>query len=170
MKNFLQGRWLGHPLHPALVHLPTALWPAALIFDLLSQIGGGNNVFGQISFYALAAGLLAALLAVPTGLADWWDIKSSRTASRLGVFHLLLNLLAAGLCLINLGLRLDTYQTALSVSPLHLTLSIIAVGVLLISGYLGGRMVYNYGVSVARFSAPKWRQIAERGGAKLPPA
>ena len=30
LKDLLQGKWLGHPLHPALVHVPTGLWPAAL--------------------------------------------------------------------------------------------------------------------------------------------
>lgn len=39
LKDFLQGKWLGHPLHPLLVHLPTALWPAALVFDILSIAG-----------------------------------------------------------------------------------------------------------------------------------
>ena len=28
IKAFLQGKWLGHPLHPAMVHLPTGAWTA----------------------------------------------------------------------------------------------------------------------------------------------
>jgi uncharacterized membrane protein len=35
IKSFLQGKWLGHPLHPALVHIPVGAWTAALIFDLI---------------------------------------------------------------------------------------------------------------------------------------
>jgi hypothetical protein len=33
--DFLKGTWLGHPLHPILVHVPMAMWPGALIFDVL---------------------------------------------------------------------------------------------------------------------------------------
>jgi hypothetical protein len=33
--DFLKGKWLRHPLHPILVHVPMAIWPSALIFDLL---------------------------------------------------------------------------------------------------------------------------------------
>jgi hypothetical protein len=36
----------------------------------------------------------------------------------------------------------------------------------LVSGYLGGRMVFAYGVSVARLSKDKWRKIAEEGGSR----
>ena len=37
-KALLQGKWLGHPLHPALVHLPTGLFPAALLFDVIGRL------------------------------------------------------------------------------------------------------------------------------------
>src|SRR5205823_1676683 len=98
--NFLKGTWLGHPLHPILVHVPMAMWPGALIFDLLSQWGIGGNAVVRLSFYAIVFGLIASLIG---------------------------------------------------------------------SAYLGGRMVYEYGINVARMSKKKWRQIAEAGGANLPP-
>ncbi|HEY4757591.1 MAG TPA: DUF2231 domain-containing protein, partial [Chthoniobacterales bacterium] len=66
--DFLKGKWLGHPLHPILVHIPMAMWPSALVFDVLSQREIGGNVMVQLSFYAIAFGLAAALLAAPTGL------------------------------------------------------------------------------------------------------
>jgi hypothetical protein len=71
--NFLKGTWLGHPLHPILVHVPMAMWPGALIFDLLSRWNG--NVMVRLSFYAIIFGLVASLLAVPTGVVDWSGIK-----------------------------------------------------------------------------------------------
>jgi hypothetical protein len=37
-----------------------------------------------------------------------------------------------------------------------------------VSGYLGGRMIYDHGISIARLSKDKWRSIAEAGGANLP--
>jgi hypothetical protein len=45
----------------------------------------------------------------------------------------------------------------------------VATLLLLISGYLGGRMIYAYGINVARLSKTKWRKIAKEGGAVVPP-
>lgn len=168
LKQFLQGEWLGHPLHPALVHVPAALWPAALLFDILTRFDIGGNALVRASFYAIALGLAVALLAVPTGLADWWDIKREKPAWKLGVAHMALNLIAAAVAAANLFLRLGDALQAEAVATLPLLLSLATTALLAVSGYLGGRMVYNYGVSVARQSKEKWRRIAAAGGARLP--
>jgi uncharacterized membrane protein len=168
MKDFLQGVWLKHPLHPLLVHIPTALWPAALLFDVLSRFGVGGNAMVQTSFYCIAFGLLVALAAVPTGLADWWDIKPGKPARRLGIYHMSINLTVAVLELINLLLRWGTFATDTQVDTVPLVLSIVSVLLLSVSGYLGGRMVYDQGISIARLSKGEWRKRAEAGGAAVP--
>ncbi len=170
LKEILQGEWLGHPLHPAIVHLPTALWPAALLFDVLTQFGVGGNALVRASFYALGLGLAAALLAAPTGLADWWDIKREKPAWRLGLWHMGLNIVALVLAAVNLFLRLGDELRAEAVGTAPLLLSLLTTLILLVSGYLGGRMVFHYGTSVARQSKKKWRERAAAGGARLPPA
>ncbi len=168
MIDFLQGKWLKHPLHPALVHIPTALWPMAWVSDLLSQFQS-NNAFVQLSFYAGLLGLLVALPAIPTGFADWTDIRREKPAWSLGLFHMVLNVIVSILWAINLGLRAGSFQDDVSV-PLGLVgLSSLATALLLVSGYLGGRMIYAYGINVARLSKEKWRKIAEEGGAAVPP-
>ena len=166
LKHILQGRWLGHPLHPALVHLPTGLWPAALLFDALSFAGLGGHEMVRTSFACILGGLLGALLAVPTGLAEWSEIKPGRPARRIGVYHLCFNVVATVIFLTNLLVRVH----ANSITTLHLLLSLVGVMTLAISGYLGGRMAYDYGIGVARMSKDKWRRIAEAGHANLPPA
>jgi uncharacterized membrane protein len=168
MKDFLQGRWLRHPLHPVLAHVPTALWPSSLVFDILANLGVGGNAMYQTSFYAMLFGLLVALLAIPAGLADWLDIKRDRPAWKLGLYHLILNLLVTVLWAINLVMRWGTLNTASAVPLPLLALSVLATLMLVASGYLGGLMVYDYGISVARLSKDKWRRIAEAGGANVP--
>jgi uncharacterized membrane protein len=168
MIDFLQGKWLKHPLHPALVHIPMALWPAAWIFDLISQFQA-DNIFVQLAFYAGLLGLLVALFAIPTGIADWMDIGREKPAWKLGLYHMVLNGIVSILWAINLGLRAGSAQTATSVPLGLIALSGLATVLLLVSGYLGGRMVYAYGISVARLSKNKWRKIAEQGGAAVPP-
>jgi len=168
MIDLLQGKWLKHPLHPALVHIPTALWPSAFAFDLLSQFRG-DNVFVQLAFYAILLGLLVALLAIPTGYADWTDIRREKPAWKLGLYHMILNVIISILWGINLALRVGSFQTATAIPLGLLGLSTLATLLLLISGYLGGRMIYAYGISVARLSKKKWRKIAQEGGAAVPP-
>jgi len=165
MKDFLQGKWLGHPLHAVLVHLPVALWPMVLVFDLLTRAGVGGNAFVQTSFYALGLGLASALLAIPAGLADWWDIKRENPAWKLGLYHLALNTIITGAAMINLGLRISTFREAASVALVPLSLSFFITVLLLASGYLGGRMTYNYGISVARVNAEKRQRMAQAGRA-----
>src|SRR5438045_2939444 len=91
LKDFLQGKWLGHPLHPALVHVPSGLFPAALLFDLMAWAGGDADVLGRCAFWSVAIGVVVALVAAPAGLADWWDIKSGKPAHKLGLIHMSIN-------------------------------------------------------------------------------
>jgi len=166
--DFLKGKWLGHPLHPILVHVPMAMWPGALIFDLLSKWQIGGNAMVRLSFYAIVFGLLASLLAIPAGVMDWSGIKKEKPAWKIGLYHMILNLLVALLFAINLGLRVQTFREATTVAGVPLLLSILGTALLIGSAYLGGMMTYTYGISVARMSKKKWRKIAEAGGANLP--
>ncbi len=166
--DILKGTWLGHPLHPALVHIPVGLWPAALLFDLLSRVGMGS-VGVHLSFCCIALGLFFALLAVPAGIADWSGIKKDKPAWKLGLWHMGLNLLAAAIFAADLGLRFNNYKYANSVDSLPLLLTACGVFVVLFSGYLGGRMVYEYGTSVARMSKKEWRHRAEAAHSNVPP-
>jgi uncharacterized membrane protein len=168
MIDFLQGKWLRHPLHPALVHIPTALWPAAFVFDLLSRLAG-ESAFVQLSFYAILTGLVVAVLAIPTGIADWTDIKREKPAWKLGLYHMVMNVIVSILWGINLALRVLTDSSGASVPIGLVALSGVATLLLLVSGCLGGRMIYDHGISVARLSKEKWRKIAKAGGAALPP-
>lgn len=167
LADILKGKWLKHPLHPIFVHIPVGLWPAALLFDLLSYGGIGGNALVQLSFCCIAFGLLVSSLAVVTGFIDWLEIKQEKPAWKIGVYHMAINGLVIVLFAANLGLRIGTFRQDSTVGPVPLTLSAVAVLFLVVSTYLGGMMVYDHGISVARMSKQKWRRIAEAGGANL---
>src|SRR3982074_2886934 len=135
--DFLKGKWLGHPLHPILVHVPMAMCPGALNFVLLWQWNIGGNAMVRLSFYAIIFGLAATLLAVPTGLLDWSGIKKEKPAWKIGLYHMLLNLLVTLLFTVNLGLRWQTFREATTVAPIPLLLSFIGTILLIGSAYLG---------------------------------
>jgi uncharacterized membrane protein len=169
-KDLLQGKWLGHPLHPALVHVPTGLWPATLIFDLVNYFGPHANSLVRTSFACAAAGLMVALAVIPTGIADVWDIKPGKPARTLGFWHAGLNACVFALMAASLWLRWrDHGLDAARIGMLPLICCAAANALLFVSGYLGGRMVYEYGIGVARMSKKKWRQIARDGHAHVPP-
>ena len=37
VKDFLNGKWLGHPLHAALSDLPIGIYTLVIVFDVLGQ-------------------------------------------------------------------------------------------------------------------------------------
>src|ERR1700678_1781808 len=62
------GRWLGHPLHPALSDLPIGFWTGALVLDFTDPApAGGLEPAGLLS----AAGIVAAVATAATGVVDW---------------------------------------------------------------------------------------------------
>jgi uncharacterized membrane protein len=171
-KDFLQGKWLGHPLHPAIVHVPTGLFPAALLFDLMARTGDDSDVLGRCAFWAITVGLIAALVAAPTGLADWWDIKRGKPAHKLGLVHMSINvvvlvLMAASLYLRRQDISFDDDVVA-PVPAAAIITNALGNLMLAVSGYLGGRMVFDRGVGVARLSKKKWQSIARAGRARVP--
>lgn len=165
MKRFFEGHWLGHPLHPILVELPVALWPMALLADLLTRLGIGGNVLVRAAFVAVVLGVLSAIPAALAGILDWSGVKQTNPAWRVGMLHLVLNVTATMLAVVSLMLRtsgLDADETA----SLPLLLMLAVTLLLGVSAYLGGRMVYEYGVSVGRVTKEYWRRVAEAGGAR----
>jgi nitrite reductase/ring-hydroxylating ferredoxin subunit/uncharacterized membrane protein len=149
LKDLLQGKPLRHPLHPALVHFPIGFFLLSLLLDLASYFWNTVNDLPRTSFYSMGIGLAFGILAAITGLVDRSDIRLDHPARRTANIHMTLNLTAIGLFGINLALRAG--QPDADVTPLaSLLLSLAGVGIILVSGYLGGTMVYDDGIGVGR--------------------
>jgi nitrite reductase/ring-hydroxylating ferredoxin subunit/uncharacterized membrane protein len=149
LKAFLQGKPFRHPLHPALVHFPIGLFILSLILDLASYLWDTSNGVVRASFYAMGFGIVGALLAATAGFADWSDIRLDHPAKKTANIHMTLNLTATALFVVNLVLRMRLPD--LTITPLiPVLLSFVGVGIILVSGYLGGTMVYDDGVGVGR--------------------
>ncbi len=135
------GRWVGHPLHPALSDLPIGLWAGVVVLDATDRDPaprGGIDAAGLLS----AAGILAAGATALTGLTDW--TVSDDQDRRVGLFHGLLNTLGVGLQGASLGTRMAGHQgTARALGVASLTVTAAA-------GYLGGHLVFTRGVMVSR--------------------
>ena len=152
------GRWVGHPLHPALSDLPIGLWTGAMVLDATGRgrpHGRGLDAAGMLS----AAGILAAGATALTGLSDW--TVSDDEDRRVGLFHGLLNTVALGLQGASLGTRMaGRRSTARALGAASLTVTAAA-------GYLGGHLVFTKGVMVSRVA---WAMGPRRWTRALPEA
>jgi nitrite reductase/ring-hydroxylating ferredoxin subunit/uncharacterized membrane protein len=148
MKALLERKVLRHPLHSVLVHLPLGFFFLSLILDLAS-LAWPDAVLVRGAFYSIGLGLLTALAAAIPGMIDYTDIRRDHPARRIATTHMLLNLLAVALYAVNAGVRAGQLgETQTPVVPL--VLSIAGAWLLFVSGYLGGKLVYNNGIGVGR--------------------
>jgi nitrite reductase/ring-hydroxylating ferredoxin subunit/uncharacterized membrane protein len=135
------GRWVGHPLHPALSDLPIGLWTGVMVLDATDREPAprhGIDAAGVLS----AAGIVAAGATALTGLGDW--TVSNDQDRRVGLFHGLLNTAALGLQSASLGTRVAGHRgTARALGAASLMVTAAA-------GYLGGHLVFTKGVMVNR--------------------
>jgi uncharacterized membrane protein len=58
IENLLQGKWVKHPLPPAIVHIPVSMWITSLVFDFLALPGSEAELLSRLSVYSLALGLV----------------------------------------------------------------------------------------------------------------
>ncbi len=159
------GRWVGHPVHPALSDLPIGLWTGAMVLDATDR-GARRGIdtaparrridaAGVLS----AAGLVAGGATALTGLTDW--TVSSEQDRRVGLFHGVLNAAALALQAASLGARLaGRHGTARALGAASLTVTVGAA-------YLGGHLVFARGVMVSRVA---WAPGPRRWTRALPEA
>jgi nitrite reductase/ring-hydroxylating ferredoxin subunit/uncharacterized membrane protein len=139
------GRWVGHPLHPALSDLPIGLWTGAMVLDITDRspdTGPGSRSGLDAAGMLSAAGIVASCATALTGLSDW--TVSNEQDRRVGLFHGLLNTVALGLQCASLGTRMTGHRsTARALGAASLTVTGAAA-------YLGGHLVFTKGVMVSR--------------------
>lgn len=145
-RTILAGPY-GHPFHPVLITVPIGAWVASLVFDLAAIFGDEPEVFAQGAYWLIGIGVLGALAAAVFGLMDLSTIPRGTKAFATGLLHMTLNLTVVALYVVNFALR--SAQGNDQVSAVALTLSIVALAILGVSGWLGGKLAYHYGVRVA---------------------
>jgi uncharacterized membrane protein len=136
---------LAHPLHPMLVVFPLGLLSSAVIFDIIALVTN-NSLFHTVSFWMIAAGLIGGLLAAVVGFLDWSGLKSGTRAKSVGGWHGLGNLTIVLLFAASWWLRRGVPNNIPSTTAL--ILSLLGAGLALVTGWLGGEMVYQLGVAV----------------------
>jgi uncharacterized membrane protein len=154
---------LGHPIHPMLVVFPLGLFATAAVFDIL-HLSAGNMAFSTVSFYMIAAGVVGGLLAAIVGFIDWLGLKGNSRARNLGLWHGIGNFIIVVLFTLSWFLRRNNVDFV--PDSFALLLSFAGVGLALITGWIGGELVYRLGVQVdphANVNAPS--SLSDRSAA-----
>ena len=139
IKDYLNGVWLGHALHPVLVNIPLGSWTATLLFDL-AWLSNPDETNERAADTTLWLGLIGATGSAVTGLTNWVDTDGPE--QRTGMLHGLLNGGITVLNLVSALLRLSGQRrTAITFATLAYTAS-------LYSAFLGGELVYSSGINV----------------------
>ena len=148
VRSFLNGTWLGHPLHAVMTDVPIGALTVVIVLDILGQPVGAD--------VALVLGILAMFASAVIGFADY-SVTDGQARLRATV-HSTLMIVALVLYLVSLALRAG--------SPVDRTvpiaLSIVAYLVLSAGGFVGGDVASVLGNMVDRHA---WRPT----GAKWAP-
>jgi uncharacterized membrane protein len=139
----------GHPFHPILVTVPIGAWVTSLVFDVASRVVDQPAFLVEGSRWLVAIGVLGALAAATVGFLDFLGIQSGTAAHRTAVWHLSLNLSVTVAYALNFLWRQNTTTGSDPVPAGQLVLSVLSLAALAVSGYLGGKLAYRYGVRVA---------------------
>lgn len=139
----------GHPFHPILVTVPIGAWLSSLVFDIASQFADHPGFLNQGSEWLIAIGVVGALVAATVGFLDLLAIPGGTSAFRTGLVHMSLNLCITAAYVVNFLWRHGSYTRPDAVGGGPLALSAVSVATLAVSGYLGGKLAYRYGVRVA---------------------
>jgi uncharacterized membrane protein len=140
VRDFLHGRWFGHPLHPLLTDIPAGAWTAALVLDGMAVLAPRPAGFNDAARAAVGTGLAGAAAAALAGLADWQFTHDN--ARRVGLVHGTLNTAATALyCLSWAQRRRGAGRRARWAGA-------AGWAVMAASSYLGGSLVYRHRIGV----------------------
>jgi len=134
-----------HPVHPMLVPFPIGLWVFSFICDLIFTFGSGAAVWKTVALYTMVGGTIGALVAAIPGLIDLLSLPPE--PRKTAIIHMSMNLTIVVLFAINIWLRVSAGDAGAGSNNLT-WLSLVAIVLLLVSGWLGGKLVYESGVAV----------------------
>ncbi|MGP4000673.1 DUF2231 domain-containing protein [Streptomyces sp. 8N706] len=139
----------GHPFHPILVTVPIGAWVGSFVFDIASHLVDDPDFLARGAMWLIAVGVIGALAAAMVGFLDLFAIPTGTRAFRVGLLHMTLNLLVTAAYAGSFLWRHAGEGPSGSVGAGQLSLNAVTLAVLGVSGFLGGKLAYHYGVRVA---------------------
>jgi nitrite reductase/ring-hydroxylating ferredoxin subunit/uncharacterized membrane protein len=149
IRDLLNGRWLGHPLHSAATDIPIGMLLGVVVLDLLGQPTAADVLLVGTIVFMLAAAV--------TGLADYSETDGAALAR--ATLHATLMVIALVLLIVSAVLR----SGAPADRTVPIALSIIGFLIVTASAYVGGDVAYVLGNMVSRHAfrgaGTKWIRL-----------
>lgn len=154
-----------HPLHPMLIVIPAGAFIMTLVLDIIYLIGD-QALWWLATLPVILLGVIGGLLAAIPGLIDLITVAPHQGARRIGVTHMILNLVVLALFIWN-GINRWSADTPPDPSGTYLGfwLTLIGVAILGVSGWLGWEMVYLYHMGVVEHPESKDEAARKAGEA-----
>ena len=140
----------GHPIHPMLVPIAIGCFVFSFAADLMCFATGTTEPWPTLARYTMVGGIIGALAAAVPGLIDFLSLPAGAIKST-AVKHMSINLAVVAIYICNAWLRFENPQNLV----LPMLLSLACILLLLVSGWLGGKLVYEYGVAVNPENPPR---------------
>lgn len=132
----------GHPIHPMLVPIAIGGFILSFVFDIVCLKTGDTSLWPTVAYYTMIGGIVGALCAAIFGFVDMLSL--SGYTKRVALTHMGINLLVVAMYIVNAWMRHANPESL----RVPMGLSLIALILLVVSGWLGGKMVYEAGVGV----------------------
>jgi uncharacterized membrane protein len=146
--------WAGKPSHPPLTDASIGAYTLGVVMLALGAAGVEEEQMAHGALLAISGGLIVALPTALTGLLDWLDIPKGTPARKVATIHLFTMLTATLLFAATWACQLTGYKHD-DVETTALVLGLVAEAVLAAGGYIGGSLVFVYGVRVLKRSETK---------------
>ncbi len=130
----------GHPLHAMLVAFPIALTMSVFGADLLYW-WTGDAFWARAAGWAAFGAFLMGVIAGITGTVELLIVRGIRNRSASWT-HFILAVMLLSIMGANWAYRIGDYEAA--VLPFGLILSAIAAGLTAVTGWHGGKLVFDY--------------------------
>jgi len=140
IQNFLNGTWLGHPIHSVVTDVAVGALTVSIVADLIGQ--------PLVADVSMLLGVLAMLASAVTGAADYAEVDG--TARYRATVHSVIMVVALVLYVVSLVIR--NGQPADRLLPI--LVAIVAYLLLSLGAAIGGDVVYVLGTHVNRHA---WR-------------
>jgi len=140
IQNFLNGTWLGHPVHAVVTDVPIGALTVSIVADLIGQ--------PLVADVSMLLGVLAMVASAITGAADYAEVDG--TARNRATVHSTIMVVSLVLYAVSLAIRAGSPAD-------RLTPILLAVGgylLLSLGAAIGGDLVYFAGTHVNRHA---WR-------------
>ena len=153
LQDFVNGSWLGHPVHPVLTDVVIGGATLLVLFDLATLFLGTNDL-ETASLVAVGVVALAAIGATLTGLTEFKDTHTGDERNVV-VLHGLINIAATAAYIVSFFVRLGGAE------DLGIWSALAGFAVLTVGGFIGGHVVFKYGYTVNRNAFAKGQRAKE---------